>query len=176
MYDLETVKSTCKTKLEEITDPYLPTSTTSVLGNVIRGEPDQIGLFNNPLGVLLFADGKEELVGLNKRGPINGPSSFKQREQAWKTTIDGAVILFINGNNDAADTEATHLSDIISDFFKNQYVLELPGTLVYPLTNGNSFNWRPISVSLENMDKPLQCLTLAYRFVITIQDNLKHNL
>lgn len=55
MYDLELIKSTLKTKLKALIDPY-DTSTTpkTVLQNVIRGEPDKIGLFNGTLGYYFF--------------------------------------------------------------------------------------------------------------------------
>lgn len=168
MYDLELIKSTLKTKLKALTDPY-DTSTTpkTVLQNVIRGEPDKIGLFNGTLGVLLFSDANEKMLGLSKRGQLGTP-----RRQIWQITVDGAIVLFVPRNDDAADSVATHLTDVVSDFFKDNNALELPATSVTTPQN-QSMAWRPIDVVLENTKKPKKCLTAAIKFTITANDNKK---
>ena len=180
MYDLETVKETCRIKLLEQTDPYIPDPTDStlkptVLGNVLRGQPDKMPYFEKPLGLLFLDNGTEEQVGMNRRGPINGPESFKQIKPVWRVTIKGVIVMFVPGNNDAADTQATILSDVVGDFFKNDNALELPGVLVSP-ADGNSFAWGPANIKIENMKEPKKCLGTSYEFTIIIQDNLKHEI
>lgn len=53
------------------------------------------------------------MLGLSKRGQLGTP-----RRQIWQITVDGAIVLFVPGNDDAADSVATHLTDVVSDFSK----------------------------------------------------------
>ncbi|MBZ2167009.1 hypothetical protein [Methanobacterium spitsbergense] len=174
MYDLETVKATFKTKLKDLTDPWdISEDPKPIIVNLTRGEPDLISLQDGVLAGLVFMGGMEQPLGLNKRGPINAVIS-KPKRQVWQSDITGAVVLFVPGNDDDADTVATHLSDVVSDFFKDPDCLGLPGVIVTPLITGNSMNWRPLTISLENTKKPIKSLTAAIKFSITIDDNKKH--
>ncbi|MCE7699763.1 MAG: hypothetical protein K8E24_013440, partial [Methanobacterium paludis] len=180
MYDLEVVKSTMASCYEKLTDPYVknslifknvriaqigekqslddPLDPIPILADIIRGEPDFIGLLRGPLGLLIFQDVAESQLGVNKRQPINAVN-VQPRRQSWQATVTGALILFVSGDDDDADVILTHYSDVISDFHKNQNGLNLTGVQMYPVTTGKSINYRPITVPLENTQKPHYSLT-----------------
>ena len=176
MYDLETVKATLQIKLKELTDPYDTSNNPEpVLVNVMRGEPDLISLFDGTLAGLVFIHSTEQQLGLNKHVPINAAiNNMKGKSQSWIMNLVGGVVLFVPGNDDDSDTIATQLSDVVSDFFKDSDCLELPGVSTSPLTSGASMNWRPLTITLENQQKPIKSLTAAIKFNIEINDNLKH--
>ena len=176
MYDLETVKSTLKTKLEGLTDPYDTSQNPQpILAHVIRGEPDLLSLFDGPLAGIVSIHLTEQPNGTDKRSPINAAVTNQgNKRQSWTATLIGAIVLFVPGNDDDADTIATQLSDVVSDFFKDENCLDLQGVTISPLTQGASMNWRPITVTLENQQKPTKSLTAAIKFTGVINDNKKH--
>ena len=174
MYDLETVKSTLADKLRILIDPYDTSPTPQpILSNVIRGEPDLLNLYDGPMGALIFIHTAESPQGIDKKGYFNGPQSLGQERQRWQLNVTGALVLFVAGMDDDSDTLVTHLSDVLSDFFHNENALELPGTIMSSLTTGMSMNWRPITITLENMQRPMESLTAAIKFTILVDDTKK---
>ena len=176
MYDLETVKSTLKTRLMELTDPYDTSENPSkVFGNVIRGHPDIISLFDGPLATIIWMANKESPFGTNKKSPINAVVNNQgNKRQSWIAELTGAIVFYVPGNDDSADTVATQLSDIVSDFFKDENALGLSGVSLKPLTEGNSMAWFPLAVTLKNEQEPVKSLSAAIKYKITINDNKKH--
>lgn len=174
MYDFATIETTLQTKLKALTDPYdASDEPKGIFENVIFGEPDLLPSFGGPLGAILFIDTDETMLGVNKRQPINAVN-VQPKRQLWEATITGSLVLLVQGNDDTAALSSVHLADVISDFYKDQNALDLPGTTITPLTTGKSINWRPLTVTLEKMEKPANCMTASIKFVITANDNIKH--
>lgn len=171
LYDLEYVKSQTVSAYSMITDPFDTSEDPEpMLGHIIRGEPTKIALFDKPLGVMMFVNGPEKSLGLAKtEGSLLAP-----RKQVYQMTVGGAILLFVQGDNDPADIELTHLSDVINAAAKHSDFLNIPGTVINPVSTGDSINWRPINVTLENMKKPLKCMTAAVKFSLQINSGMKH--
>jgi len=158
MYDLDTIKETTKNVLKALTN----SDSNPLLADVTRGWPDEIALFQQTLGHLVFANATEKQRGIEQSGSLLGPV-----KQTWQVSVDAGLVMFVPGQNEEADRVATNLADVIADTFKNQNLLNLPGVSVYPVTKSSSLNWFPINVNIGNIDVPEKCLTASYKFTIT---------
>lgn len=142
MYGFKKAVLNLQKGIKTITDPD-ENGTTPILNNVELGDPENIGLYDGPLAILIFANTPQT-------GAIGIGGEFEQAK------IQGAVLTFIPGTNTKSVLKCLHYSDIIGDYLENTPHINPDET--------NTHDWRTVNVSKTKT--PKMCTAGATKFTL----------
>ncbi len=143
LYGYKKLYLTIKRAIADLTDPD---TDENLYKNVAINPPENLGLYNGPLAVLLFGKAKRKSseIGLGK-----------------EAMIKAAVLTFIPGENEAAALKCVHNCDIIEAYLDTSPINGIQ-TIV---DDDNSQDWKVVDVGTDKK-KPKKCTAGGTLFTI----------
>lgn len=143
LYGYKKLYLTVKNAIKGLTDP----ETGNLLyKNVIINPPENLGLYNGPLAVLLFGNVKRK------------SSEIGNDKQAM---ISAAILTFIPGENESAALRCVHNCDIVEAFLETSQIPRITTRV----DDDNSQDWKVVDVGRDKK-KPKMCTAGGTLFTI----------